>query len=63
MRNPNRIYFMMGEMAGLWMKHFPDWRFAQLYSNFIAWMGTDPFYIEDDELMKRFEKFCKEVGK
>ena len=38
MRNPNRIFPMMNEIASLWMATFPDWRFSQLMMNFFAWL-------------------------
>lgn len=46
-------------------KEFPDWRTGQLFMNFIRWhlytYEYDSFYIEDDEFIKRFERFIKEM--
>lgn len=38
-------------------QNFPDWRFMQFMSNFIEWYGADPFYMEDDKLIDRVNKF------
>lgn len=62
MRNPNRIFPMMNEVASLWMATFPDWRFSQLMMNFFAWLGHDPFYLEDKALLEKFKEFCEKVG-
>lgn len=61
MRDTNRIFPMMNKMAELWLATCPDWRFAQLMLNFFSWFGLDPFYLEDDQLLEQFEKFCNEI--
>lgn len=61
MRNPERIAPMMNDIAYLWQENFPDWRFAQLIMNFIGWLGRDPFYLEDAELMGEFRNFIDEM--
>ena len=63
MRNENRIFPMMNEMAYLWTENCPDWRFAQLMSNFFSWLGHDPFYIEDGDLMSEFRDFIDSLKK
>lgn len=57
MRKPDRCIPMMLEMGALWKTRVPDWRFGQLLSNFASSLGTDIFYIEDDEFMKKFEDY------
>lgn len=51
MRNPNRIDPILRELAILW-KSQPDTRLGQLIVNLIK-THEDPFYIEDDVLMRR----------
>ena len=58
MRNINRIDDFCAQLATEWKK-VPDWRFMQLINNLIDWMGTDGFYIEDEELLARIKDFLK----
>lgn len=60
MRDPARIAPMMNELAAIWRNEFPDLRFAQMIVNFISWLGFDPYYMEDDEFMKRFKEFVED---
>lgn len=53
MRVPNRIEPFLEELGKLW-KEFPDWRFGQLVYNLF---GSDPFYLEDGDALKRIESF------
>jgi len=56
MRNPDRIDKVMRELTRLWKK-YPDWRLGQLVFNI---HGSDPFFIEDYDLVKiGFHKFGK----
>lgn len=52
MRNSNRIKPTLEAVEKLWHK-YPDFRLGQLMW-FIA--GKDPFYIEDDEIVKVIEE-------
>lgn len=61
MRNPDRIYPFCTEMAILWKENFPDWRFGQLMINFLSWLGTDPFYMEEDKMMEKFKEFIDSI--
>ena len=56
MRNANRIYPLMNELAAIWLEINPDWRFMQLICNFMSWLGNDGFYIEDDKILEYFKK-------
>lgn len=65
MRDPKRIRKFCNQLAALWESECPDWRFAQLVENvFRASTSTsDVFYMEDDEMMKLFNKyFAREEG-
>jgi len=55
MRDPERIDDFMYHMAYLWEKYCPDWRFAQLMSNFFSYYRCDLFYNEEDLFMEKFE--------
>ena len=57
MRNPDRIKLFMHELADIWEKECPDWRFGQLLMNILAEFEIDPFFIEDDKFMKEVQKF------
>lgn len=59
MRNPNRIMEVMSTIRDDWYFKCPDWRFMQLMTNFIAWLGRDPFYMEDDEFLQKFHEFME----
>lgn len=59
MRDTNRIFPMMNAIAAKWADKCPDWRFVQLMMNFISWLGRDPFYMEDEDFMKKFDEFME----
>lgn len=65
MRDPNRLYNFYNELTALHIKHFPDWRFGQLMSNFHSWLfsvkGTDPFFPEENKYIEYFKEFCGET--
>lgn len=66
MRDPQRTWAVCNQIASFWGARVPDWRFGQLIMNFMSWhmntYHTDAYYIEDDEFMKRFKIFIKEVA-
>ena len=47
MRDIERIDYVCNEIAKYWKK-CPDIRFMQLINNFMAWLKSDGFYLEDD---------------
>lgn len=57
MRNIERIEPFMKEMTKIWKKKCPDWRFGQLMSNVLNSFDRDPFFIEEDEMLKRFKEY------
>lgn len=61
MRDPQRCPVVANRIATLWQEKCPDWRFGQLMYNFLAWLGRDPFYMEDDEFMAEFRKFIDTI--
>lgn len=59
MRDPKRIDKFCQRLAICW-KMVPDWRFGQLMMNVFGKManeGKDPFFPEDDEVIKYIEKY------
>lgn len=60
MRDEGRIMPLCMQVARLWQYHCPDQRFMQLMSNFALWYGADPFYMEDDEFLKKFKEYMAE---
>ena len=52
MRDVNRIYDILMKFQYLWEK-YPDQRFGQIISNYLAKDNEDIFYIEDDEISQR----------
>jgi hypothetical protein len=58
MRDPNRCFDFLEQVAWLWSKNCPDWRFGQLLSNWILAEGRDPFYWEEDKFLEELRKFC-----
>lgn len=61
MRDPRRCMEVMRTIQSHWESICPDWRFMQLMSNFMSWLGRDPFYMEDDQFVEKFEEFIKTI--
>lgn len=62
MRDPSRIYTFCNELADLWAKNAPDWRFGQLMMNALGEMqagGRDPFFPEEDEMLRFLQNYFK----
>jgi hypothetical protein len=53
MRDPNRIIPVLNALAQFWIKH-PGMRLGQIICS--ADPYGDPFYVEDDVLMKRIKE-------
>lgn len=51
MRDVNRIDPFLKTLGDLW-KRVPDWRFGQFICNTFGGFMTDPFFIEDDKMLK-----------
>jgi hypothetical protein len=62
MRDINRIDNFCNELAKYW-KQVPDLRFGQLIINIFGSCEKDPWFYEEDEMLKVFENFFKEEKK
>lgn len=56
MRNPERIDKFCAKLAEYW-KEVPDWRFGQLVCNVLGTCNRDPFFYEENEMLKVFEDY------
>ena len=61
MRDPNRIYTICFQIAKVWHDNVPDWRFTQLFVNFMSHMQSDCFYMKDEDFIMKLEEFLKEI--
>ena len=61
MRDINRIDKFCAELVKYW-KQVPDWRFGQLIVNVLGTCKRDPFFYEEEEMLKIFEDFFKKDG-
>lgn len=62
MRDKKRIKKFCDKLANIWENNVPQWRFGQLICNVFEQMaadGRDPFFPEEDEMIKFFEKYFK----
>lgn len=57
MRDPNRIDIVLDAIKTVW-KENPDMRLIQLLGT-LCQGRTDPFYLEDSQLLLRLEEFKK----
>lgn len=60
MRYEKRIYRLCDHMSYVWSKCFPDMRFGQfveLLFHDIKKDGIDPFYLEDDDIIKYITRY------
>ena len=53
MRDKKRIKSFLEELQNIW-EQVPDWRFFQLVCN-IQRLGSDGFYLEDDDALARIK--------
>lgn len=56
MRDPKRIDEVLNTVKTVW-EQYPDMRFGQLVVNVL---GVDPFYIEDDVILRAFQNWIEE---
>lgn len=57
MRDPKRIRKFCNQLADIWESQCPDWRFGQLVENVRRANNiSDPFFVEDKEMMECFYK-------
>ena len=57
MRDVKRLDSFYDKMKEIHKEKFPDLRFGQLMINFLRWYGRDPYYLEEDKFLERFEEF------
>lgn len=66
-RNLERIDVFTSELNRIWKKHFPDWRFGQLMSNFLGFVQSkknrDIFFPEESEMLTYLKEYCGEEEK
>lgn len=61
MRDSKRIRKFCNMLATAW-EVLPDWRFGQLLFNIFVQIkseGKDPFYVEDDAMIKYIEEYIE----
>lgn len=61
MRDPKRIRKFCNRLATAW-ELVPDLRFGQFLFNIFVQIkneGKDPFYLEDDSMIKRIEQYIE----
>jgi hypothetical protein len=60
-RDPDRIDPLIETLRARWKEH-PDWRLGQLIANAVraetGRVNCDPFYIEDDEMLRGLDQFA-----
>jgi hypothetical protein len=56
MRDPKRIDEFCKELATIW-KEVPDWRFGQLICNVFGSCMHDPWFYEEDDMLKVFHDY------
>ena len=61
MRDPNRLDNFYEQMKQIHKENFPDWRFGQFITNFLAWYGYDPFYLEEGKFLAEVERYVKNI--
>jgi hypothetical protein len=61
MRDPNRLDGLYDYLMKIHKANFPDWRFFQFIMNFISWYGADPFYMEDEKIYEKIDKFINQM--
>lgn len=59
MRDIGRIRKFCSQLASIWERQCPDWRFGQLICNIFEPMDRDPFFLEEDEMMNYIKEYFK----
>lgn len=63
MRDPNRLDDFYDVFRELHKECFPDWRFGQLIINFFGTFNNDPWFYEEDKMLKLFKDYCNKYGR
>lgn len=61
MRDIDRIEPLYKFLAKVHKENFPDWRFGQFVSNFAGFINRDIFYLEDDMLEDKINKYISQM--
>lgn len=61
MRDIKRLEPIYDYLRKVHEENFPDWRFFQFMVNFFKWYGCDPFYVEDDKVIEKIDKFVLSI--
>lgn len=61
MRDAERLDGFYERLKEIHRDYFPDWRFAQLITNFADWYGGDIFYMEEDRLIELLNIYRKSL--
>lgn len=56
-RDINRIEPFMKELTNIWKEKCPNWRFGQLIENVLNSFETDPWFMEENEMLERIKKY------
>lgn len=59
MRDINRIDIFCEQLAEIWKKKCPDWRFGQFMINVLNSFDRDPWFYEEDEMIEKINAFFK----
>lgn len=57
MRDVSRIDKFLDELEDIWKTYCPDWRFGQMMSNVLNTFDIDPFFPEEEDMIKRIRNF------
>ena len=57
MRDPKRIKNFCDELAVIWETNCPDWRFGQFICNVFGGFRIDPFFPEEDMMLKMINEY------
>ena len=64
MRDPKRIQKFCNRLSHAWSA-VPDMRFGQLMTSILVIteaQGRDPFYLEEDDMIKQIEELCQKFA-
>lgn len=61
MRNPDRLDDFYERLKRVHKQHVPDWRFGQFICNVFGVIGKDPFFPEDEEMIRLIEECFQET--
>lgn len=57
MRKKERIDIFLNQLGKIWKDKCPDWRFGQFMVNVLNTFDIDPFFLEEDDMIKKIEQY------